>query len=123
LTNFGACQEFCENSESFLCTCCLFGSWRYLFDAVEKRRKYGPSDEYLDEADSKREYHWLSEIQSFGPTKGVIILCGMNHAQRLSEELQVAGFDVMNKTLKDWDWYTELRAAEGLAEKEAKAQC
>jgi hypothetical protein len=93
-----------------------------IFDAVAKRRQYGPPDAYLDEADSKRESHWVSEIQKFGPKKRAIILCGMRHAQGLSEKLKAAGFYVTMKTLQDWEWYTDLRTAQRIEEEKAKAQ-
>lgn len=81
-----------------------------IFPAIKDRRENGPQDKYLDHEDSVREYHWMSEIQSCAPKKGVVVLCGMIHAAPFSKKLKEAGFTVTTKTLKEWQWYNDWQA-------------
>ncbi|HEY5254581.1 MAG TPA: hypothetical protein VIJ53_08010 [Acidobacteriaceae bacterium] len=52
----------------------------------------------------------MSEIQSCAPKKGVVVLCGMIHAAPFSKKLEEAGFTVITKTLKEWQWYNDWQA-------------
>jgi hypothetical protein len=93
-----------------------------IFLRVKDRRDNGPQDKYLQHEDPIREYHWLSEIQSRAPKRGVIALCGMIHAAPFSEKLRDAGFTVTTKTLKEWQWYNEWQAERERAYNQALLQ-